>query len=107
MTILAAASFGKDELDRPSLNELDTRIYTGELQWMPFPWLVPALRVEEIDLDDEIPIPEDRFRRYSLEVIFLPAANIKLFLGATRSSSDAPELPPFEERYRVGLVIAF
>ena len=74
---------------------------------MPLPWLVPALRVEEVDLDDEIPIAEDRFRRYSLEVIFLPAANIKLFLGATRSSSGAPKLPPFEERYRAGLVIAF
>ena len=107
LTILAATSFGKDELDRPTLNDLHTRIYTGELQWMPLPWLVPALRVEEVDLDDEIPIAEDRFRRYTLEVIFLPAANIKLFLGATRSSSGAPKLPPFEERYRAGLVIAF
>ncbi|MCZ6779922.1 MAG: hypothetical protein O7F16_13295 [Acidobacteria bacterium] len=106
-TVLAAAAIGKDRLDRPALNRLDTRIYTVEFQWFPFPWFVPALRFETVDLDDEIPMVADRFTRYTMEVIFLPQANVKIALGATRSSSDAPDLPPFEERYRVALVIAF
>lgn len=107
LTILAAASIGRDRLDRPALNRLNTRIYTGELQWMPFPWLVPAVRVEEVDLDEQIPMVADRFTRYTVEVIFLPQANVKLSIGASDSSSDAPELPPFEKRLRASLVIAF
>lgn len=105
--ILAAASFGNDDLERPTLNDLDTRIYTAEFQWLPLPWFVPAVRAEVVELDDEIPAVADRFARYTLELIFLPAANIKLSLGATRSSHDAPGLPPFEERYRAGVVMAF
>ncbi|MFQ5876651.1 MAG: hypothetical protein ACE5JH_03015 [Acidobacteriota bacterium] len=105
--VLASASFGNDELARPTLDDLDTRIYMTELQWAPVPWFVPALRAEVVDLDEEITTAAERFARYSLEVIFLPAANLKLSLGASRSSPDAPDLPPFEERYRVGVVIAF
>ena len=105
--VLAAASFGNDRLDRSTLNDLDTRIYTLELQWLPWPWLAQALRVEQVDLDKEIPMVADRFERYTLEITFLPAANVKMALGGSRSSSDAPGLSPFEETYRASLVFAF
>lgn len=105
--VLAAASFGNDELDRPALNDLDTRIYTAEIQWLPWPWLIPALRVEQVDLDKDIPNIADRFERYTLEITVLAAANIKVSIGGSRSSSDAPGLPPFEEIYRASLAFAF
>jgi len=106
-TVLGAASFGQDRLERNFLNRLEMQILTAEVQWFPYPWLVPAVRWENVELDDQIPIPSNSFDRTTVEITFLPAANIKLALGAVFSSSDAPDLPVFAELYRAGLTIAF
>ena len=105
--MLGAASFGQDRLDRALLNRLDMQVLTAEVQWLPYPWVVSALRWEGVELDDQIPIPSSSFARTTVEVTFLPAANIKLALGAAFASSDAPDLPVFSQTYRAGLTIAF
>ncbi|MBC6930610.1 MAG: hypothetical protein DWB56_16980 [Candidatus Jettenia sp.] len=47
------------------------------------------------------------FNRYSADITVLLRANIKFLVGAALADGDAPQMPLFDDTYRLGMMIAF
>lgn len=132
---IGAASFMEDDLNgtttfpatsmmMPSNLPLETGdkfyvdIYTAEVQYVAYPWLVPAFRFEKVNPDYDVRDLKT-FERYSFDVSILARANMKFLAGGSFSSlPDAetgvngldaanPDLPPFDSVMRIGVDIAF
>ncbi|ODS34808.1 MAG: hypothetical protein SCARUB_00068 [Candidatus Scalindua rubra] len=128
--IIGAASYMEDDLKGTTTfnamgnmpletgDKFDVEIYTTEVQYVANPWLVPSFRFEKINPDYDVR-DLNTFERYSFDVAILARANIKFLAGATFSSlPDArtgtngldmanPDLPPFDDMWRIGVDIDF
>jgi hypothetical protein len=101
-------------------DDFKTYIYTAEVDWVAYPWLMPAVRYEWIQpdysytasssyaKDSENPVTSQRFERLSMDVIVLLRANIKLVAGAHFSIGEPPPAGShWRDQFRLGLNIAF
>jgi thiol-disulfide isomerase/thioredoxin len=107
VTFLSSVQFFNENLDRPTFNDLSARVTMSEVQFYIFPWLVPGLRFERVDLNDFPTAFPNSFERYSAEVLMLLASNTMVMVGTTWSSDSAPELPLFENFSRLAIHLAF
>lgn len=73
-----------------------------EAHYVIYPWLIPAYRFENVN-----PSFGPAFQRHTFAASFLVRANAKLLLEFVKSQGPAPELPPFENKFRAGFNIAF
>jgi len=105
---LGAASFMEDDitgeivyaadgsLPAESGDGFDTSIYTGEVNWVALPWLIPSFRVEHVDPDYDVRDMKS-FTRYTFETRVITRANINVNIGGCLSnymdsnSGDAPK----------------
>lgn len=107
LTFLSSVQFFNDSLDRPFFNDLSARVTMEEIQFYIFPWFVPGFRYERVDLNDFPTNFSDSFERYSADLLILLAPNTMLMIGTTWSSDSAPDLPLFEEFFRIAFHLAF
>ena len=94
---LGAASFMEDDitgdiiygvaggLPMESGDSFDTSIYTGEVNWVALPWLIPSARIEHVDPDYDVRDLES-FTRYVFEARLITRANINLNVGGSFSN---------------------
>ena len=132
--IIGAASFMEDDLNgtttmpmvgmnsnnlpRETGDKFYVNIYTAEVQYVVYPWLIPSVRFEKVNPDYDVRDLET-FERYSFDIAILARANMKFLVGGSFSSlPDAktgtggrttknPDLPPFDDLLRIGVDIAF
>ena len=107
LTALSSVQFFHDRLDRPQFNDLTARVTMGEVQFYIFPWLVPGIRYERVELSDFPTGSPSSFGRYSTDLLVLLAPNTMLMIGTTWSSDAAPGLPLFDKFSRVAFHLAF
>ncbi|MBI2559681.1 MAG: hypothetical protein HYW14_00915 [Planctomycetes bacterium] len=106
----------KDGLD----DDFKTYIYMAEVDWVVYPWLIPAVRYEWIQPDysytasslyvkpSENPVTTKNFERLTFDVTILLAANIKLLAGGHFSIEEPPPSGShFRDYFRLGIDIAF
>jgi len=95
-----------------------TYIHTVEVDWVVFPWLMPAVRYEWIQPDYSLTkidtnakgekVTTKNFERLSIEVVTLLRANVKLVAGAHFSIGEPPSgTSHWNDQFRIGLNIAF
>ena len=97
-----------------------TYIHTVEVDWVVYPWLMPAVRYEWIQPDysytadsvfakpSENPVTTKNFERLSFDVAILLRANVKLVAGAHFSIGEPPPSGShWRDQFRIGLDIAF
>ncbi|MCR4290947.1 MAG: hypothetical protein NUV86_11890, partial [Candidatus Scalindua sp.] len=113
-----AGTFGSN-LPQESGSNFDTTIYTGEVEYVALPWLIPAFRVENVNTDyDARNIGS--FTKYTFDTTIVTRANYKILAGATWSDYGDPKtgtngLPAnridlgsmMDTVYRIGVDIAF
>jgi hypothetical protein len=128
--IIGAASFMEDDLNgtttMPSMANLPQEtgdkfyvdIYTAEVQYVAYPWLIPSFRFEKVNPDYDVR-DLSTFERYSFDVAILARANMKFLAGASFSSLpdsktgvnglevSNPDLPPLDDLFRIGVDICF
>ncbi|MGR3310401.1 MAG: hypothetical protein ACUZ77_06455 [Candidatus Brocadiales bacterium] len=108
-----------------SLDGLDdkfkTVIYTAEIDYVIYPWLMPAVRYEWIqpdysftgaspfsNADEGLLVTTKRWERLSLDVAILAAANIKFVAGYQVSIGEPPPRGShFRDFFRLGVNIGF
>lgn len=106
----------KDGLD----DDFKTYIYTAEVDWVAYPWLMPAVRYEWIQpdyrytaessyaKDSENPVTTQHFERLSFDIIMLLRANVKLVAGGHFSIGEPPPSGShWRDQFRIGLNVAF
>jgi hypothetical protein len=94
---MGAASFMEDDisgtityaatgtLPQESGSNFDTTIYTGEVNWVALPWLIPSLRVENVNPDYDARDIKS-FTRYTFETRLITRANVTLNIGGSLSN---------------------
>ena len=94
---MAAASFMEDDitgdiiyaardgLPAESGDSFDTQIYTGEVNWVALPWLIPSVRVENVNPDYDVRDMKS-FTRYVFETRVITRANINVNIGGSFSN---------------------
>ncbi len=94
---MGAASFMEDDISgtityaaadnmlRESGSNFDTTIYTGEVNWVALPWLIPSLRVENVNPDYDARDIKS-FTKYTFETRLITRANINLNIGGSVST---------------------
>ncbi len=94
---MGAASFMEDDISgtisyaatgtlaAESGSSFDTAIYTGEVNWVALPWLIPSLRVENVNPDYDARDIKS-FTKYTFETRLITRANINVNIGASMSS---------------------
>lgn len=132
--ILGSVVFYKDQLKDPiGFNEnstafppdgfddkFKTTIYTVEIDYVVFPWLIPAVRYEWIRPDYRYTSPFQPFERQgefattdnwellTFDVAILAAANIKFLAGGAFSIGEpSPVTSHFRDYFRLGVNIAY
>ena len=91
-----------DRLDF-SLGTYDVDIGMIELNYVtPWPWVHPAIRFETVRPDWS-----GSFNRWTPSLTLMLRANTALTIEGSRAGKSAPNLPPFDDRVRVGLRIYF
>lgn len=105
-------------------DQFKTYIYTAEIDWVIYPWLMPAVRYEWIQPDYAFTtfsvfqddnkdgsgefVTSQRFERLTFDVAILAAANIKLLVGTHFSIGEPPPAGShFRDHVRVGVDIDF
>lgn len=114
----AAGSFG-DNLPQESGSNFYTSIYTGEVQCVVLPWLIPAFRIENVNPDYDVR-DIGSFTKYSFDTTIVPRANFKIFAGAhwtnyedQRTGTDGEKVDRvdlgsfMDTTYRLGVDICF
>ncbi|MDP6923533.1 MAG: hypothetical protein R2568_05885 [Candidatus Scalindua sp.] len=81
-TITYAASGG---LPQESGSSFDTNIYTAEVNWVALPWLIPSMRVENVNPDYDARDIES-FTRYTFETRLITRANTTVNIGGSFSN---------------------
>ncbi len=74
-----------DGMPQESGSSFDTTIYTGEVNWVALPWLIPSLRVENVNPDYDARDIKS-FTKYTFETRIITRANINFTVGGTWSS---------------------
>ncbi|MBT7590257.1 MAG: hypothetical protein HN561_04230 [Candidatus Scalindua sp.] len=113
-----AGTFG-DNLAQESGSSFHTSIYTAELQCVVLPWLIPAVRVENVNPDYDVR-DIGSFTKYSFDTTVVTRANFKIFAGAhwsnygdAQTGTDGVEVDRvdlggfMDTSYRLGVDIAF
>jgi hypothetical protein len=75
----------RDGLPREVGDNFDTSIYTGEVNWVALPWLIPSARIEHVDPDYDVRDIQS-FTRYTFETRLITRANININVGGSWSS---------------------
>lgn len=73
-----------------------------EARYVLYPWLIPAYRFENVN-----PNFGQHFQRHTFTASVLVRANAKLLVEFVKSDDNAPQLPPFDDRFRVGFSLLF
>jgi len=68
----------------------------------PWPWLQPLVRFERVGPD-----LGPAFNRTTLSLSMMLRANVVLTVDGVLSNNATPELPPFDDRFRVGFRVYF
>lgn len=87
-------------------SNFDADLYTAELRWVALPWIVPAVRFENMNPNYDAG-DLDSFNRYSADITVLLRANVKFLVGAALADGESPQMPLFDDTYRMGIQIAF
>jgi len=127
---IGAASFMEDDitgtitydavnnLPRESGSNFDTTIYTGEVEYVALPWLVPAFRVENVNPDYDVR-DISSFTKCTFDTTIIPRANFKVLAGASWSDypdgktgtnglgANSIDLGFLDTVYRIGVDVAF
>jgi hypothetical protein len=83
--------------------EFNAKIFMVEASYVtPWPWVVPAVRFESVD-----PSFGRSFNRTTLSTSILLRANTVLTVDGVVNSKRAPNLPIFDDQFRVGFRIYF
>ncbi|MFQ5687590.1 MAG: hypothetical protein ACE5GV_13130, partial [Candidatus Scalindua sp.] len=85
--VYAARDFNGDginDLPKESGDHFYTQIYTGEVNWVALPWLIPSGRVENVNPDYDVRDIKS-FTRYVFETRVITRANINLNIGGSWS----------------------
>lgn len=110
--LFGAATFFKDSTESDvtiggeSGSNFDASLYTAELRWVALPWVIPAVRFENMNPSYDVGDLES-FNRYSADITMLLRANVKFLVGAALADGNAPQMPLFDDTYRLGMMIAF
>ncbi len=128
--VLGSAVVYRDQLKEPiRFNEFSstfqdglddtfkTTIYTAELNYVVFPWLVPAVRYEWIRPDygftmnsvyEGESVTTKDWEMLTFDVAILAAANIKFLVGGAFSIGEPPPTTShFRDYFRLGVDIAY
>ena len=126
--IIGSAVYFRDRLDEEIIynrgfeidDTFETAIYTAELDYVIFPWLMPAVRYEWIQPkysvtgnssfapDRDNPTTSGDREMLTFDVAILAAVNIKLLAGGTFSIGNAPQSGShFRDYFRLGINIDF
>ncbi|MDR4505956.1 MAG: hypothetical protein MRK01_14380 [Candidatus Scalindua sp.] len=113
-----AGSFGSN-LPRESGSSFDTAIYTGEVECVILPWIVPSFRVENVNPSYDARDIKS-FTKYTFDTTIIPRANFKILAGASWTDypdkktgmdgldADGIDFGSFlDTTYRIGVDIAF
>jgi hypothetical protein len=107
---LGAASFMEDDitgeivydaangLAAESGDGFDTSIYTGEVNWVALPWLIPSVRIENVNPDYDVRDMKS-FTRYTFETRVITRANINVNIGGCLSNymdSNSGNAPKYD-----------
>ncbi len=94
---LGAASFMEDDITgnivyaaadnllAESGDNFDTSIYTGEVNWIALPWLIPSFRIENVNPDYDVRDIKS-FTKYTFETRLITRANINVNIGGSMSN---------------------
>ncbi len=110
--LFGAATYFRDRTDSDvtiedkSGQNFDADLYTAELRWVALPWIIPAVRFENMNPSYDAG-DIDSFNRYSTDITVLIRANIKFVVGAAFADGNAPKSAFFDDSYRMGMVIGF
>ncbi|HHT9136374.1 MAG TPA: hypothetical protein ACFYEK_03925 [Candidatus Wunengus sp. YC60] len=85
-------------------SNFDADLYTAELRWVALPWVIPAVRFENMNPSYDAG-DIDSFNRYSTDITVLIRANVKFVIGAAFTDGGAPKSPFFDDVYRMGMII--
>lgn len=97
LAFMAAAAFMEDDisgtityaasgaLPQESGSSFDTNIYTAEVNWVALPWLIPSMRVENVNPDYDARDIES-FTRYTFETRLITRANTTVNIGGSFSN---------------------
>jgi hypothetical protein len=129
---IGAASYFRDDLNgtttypmmeamgmpREQGDKFEVDIYTGEVQWVALPWLIPSYRIENVNPSYDARDVKS-FNRHSFDVAILARANMKVLIGGSfteRPDSRSgvggiqiatPDMPPLDDILRIGVDIDF
>jgi len=129
---IGAASFFRDDLKgtttypmmaamgmpREQGDKFETDIYTAEVQYVLFPWLIPSYRLENVNPSFDARDVKS-FNRHSFDIAILARANMKVLIGGSfteRPDSRSgvggiqiatPDMPPLDDTFRIGVDIDF
>ncbi len=90
-------------IEDKSGRNFDAALYTAELRWVALPWIIPAVRFENMNPSYDAG-DIDSFNTYSTDITVLIRANVKFVVGAAFADGNAPETVD-DETYRMGMVI--
>ncbi|GJQ58297.1 MAG: hypothetical protein D8M57_05665 [Candidatus Scalindua sp. AMX11] len=113
-----AGSFGSNS-PRESGSSFDTSIYTGEIECVVLPWIVPAFRIENVNPSYDARDIKS-FTKYTFDTTIIPRANFKVLAGVTwtdypdkKTGIDGLDVDGIDfgsfldTTYRIGVDIAF
>ncbi len=78
-TITYAAA---DGMPQETGSNFDTTIYTGEASWVALPWVIPSMRVENVNPQYDARDIKS-FTKYTFETRLIARANLNVNIGAT------------------------
>ncbi len=84
-------------------SNFDADLYTAELRWVALPWIVPAVRFENMNPSYDVG-DIDSFNTYSADITVLIRANVKFTVGAAFADGNAPAWID-DETYQMGVKI--
>lgn len=107
--LFGAATYFRDNtasdvtIDGESGRDFDADLYTAELRWVALPWIIPAVRLENMNPAYDVG-DIDSFNTYSADVTVLFRANVKFTVGAAFADGNAP-MGIDDEIYQMGVKI--
>ncbi len=90
-----------DNLPAESGDNFDTSIYTGEVNWIALPWLIPSFRIENVNPDYDVRDIKS-FTKYTFETRLITRANMNVNIGGSMSnyydsqSGDGGDVPKYD-----------
>ncbi|MBU6391296.1 MAG: hypothetical protein KGJ87_08600 [Planctomycetota bacterium] len=108
--LFGAATYFRDRTDSnvtigsESGRNFNADLYTAELRWVALPWVIPAVRFENMNPAYDAGDIKS-FNRYSSDITVLIRANVKFVIGAAFTDGSAPKSPFFDDAYRMGVLI--